>query len=163
MKSFKTKKKLLNYLRENNLPVTTPYLVDIDNNIFISKKRNPCEQIYQRLMVTYSGRVGMCCHDWGASHGIGFLSEDAHQEEEHKKAVVEKIKNNQKGFELLKEAKKLKNFNEPSSKIQSLEGIWNGQELKKVRNKHMDFKIDEVPICKNCTFKDTYNWEKINI
>ena len=159
----KTKKKLLNYLRVNNLPVTTPYLVDIDNNIFISKKRNPCEQIYQRLMVTYSGRVGMCCHDWGASHGIGFLSEEAHQEEEHKKAVVEKIKNNQKGFELLKGAKKLKNFNEPNNKIQSLEGIWNGQELQKVRNKHMDFKIDEVPICKNCTFKDTYSWEKINI
>jgi len=54
-------------------------------------------------------------------------------------------------------------LNEPSSKIQNLEEIWSGQELEKVRKKHEDFKIDEVPICKNCTFKDTYSWEKINI
>jgi MoaA/NifB/PqqE/SkfB family radical SAM enzyme len=161
--SDKIKEKLFDYFKQNNLPVSTPYLVDIDNNIFVSKKRKPCEQIYQRLMVTYSGRVGMCCHDWGASHGIGYLSEEAHQEEEDKKAVLKKIINNQKGFELLKGAKKLKNFNEPSNKIQNLREIWNGQELQKVRRKHEDFKIDEVPVCKNCTFKDTYSWEKINI
>ena len=23
-------------------------------------------------------------------------------------------------------------------------------------------KVDDVGVCKNCTFKDTYNWEKIN-
>ena len=70
-------------------------MVDIDNNIFVSVKRKPCEQIYQRLMVTYSGRVGMCCHDWGASHGIGYLSEEAFKEDEAKNKVVDKIKNNQ--------------------------------------------------------------------
>ena len=159
----KIKEKILNYLKKNNLSPETPYMVDIDNNIFVSLKRKPCEQIYQRLMVTYSGRVGMCCHDWGASHGIGYLSEEAFKEDEDKKVVEEKIKNNQKGFELLQKAKKLENFNEPKNEIKNLEEIWNGDELTKVRMTHEDHKIDAVPVCKECTFKDTYSWEKINI
>ena len=159
----KTKEKIFSYLKKKNLSKTTPYMVDIDNNIFVSLKRKPCEQIYQRLMVTYSGRVGMCCHDWGASHGIGYLSKEAFKEDEAKKVVEDKIKNNQKGFELLKNAKKLKNFNEPNNKIENLEEIWKGKELNKVRIMHEDQKIDSVPVCKDCTFKDTYMWEKVNI
>ena len=155
--------KILDYLKKNNLPLETPYMVDIDNNIFVSLKRKPCEQIYQRLMVTYSGRVGMCCHDWGASHGIGYLSENAFKEDQDKKIVEDKIKDNQKGFELLQKAKKLKNFNEPKNEIKNLEEIWNGDELTKVRKIHEKQKIDAVPVCKECTFKDTYAWEKINI
>ncbi len=155
--------KILRYLNKNNLPLTTPYMVDIDNNIFVSLKRKPCEQIYQRLMVTYSGRVGMCCHDWGARHGIGYLSEEAFKEDEAKNKVVDKIKNNQKGFELLKDAKKLKNLNEPENKIENLDEIWHGKELDKVRSLHEDHKINSVPVCKDCTFKDTYTWEQINI
>ena len=73
-------------------------------------KRKPCEQIYQRLMVTYSGRVGMCCHDWGARHGIGYLSEEAFKEEDAKQDVVNKINKNQKGFQLLKNAINPKKF-----------------------------------------------------
>ncbi len=157
------KDKILEYLKKNNLPLTTPYMVDIDNNIFVSLKRKPCEQIYQRLMVTYSGRVGMCCHDWGASHGIGYLSEEAFKEDEEKNKVVDKIKGNQKGFELLKDAKKLKNLNEPKKEIENLEEIWHGKELGKVRMLHENHKIDSVPVCKDCTFKDTYSWERVNI
>ena len=161
--SEKIKEKIIEYLTNNSLPSSTPYMVDIDNNIFVSLKRKPCEQIYQRLMVTYSGRVGMCCHDWGASHGIGYLSNEAFNEDEDKKAVEDKINNNQKGFELLKNAKKIKNLNEPSKKIENLEQIWNGDELAKVRKMHEAHRIDSVPVCKDCTFKDTYSWEKINI
>ena len=157
------KDKILRYLNKNNLPLATPYMVDIDNNIFVSLKRKPCEQIYQRLMVTYSGRVGMCCHDWGASHGIGYLSEEAFKEDEAKNKVVDKIKNNQKGFELLKNAKKLQNLNEPENKIENLDEIWHGKELSKVRALHEDHKINSVPVCKDCTFKDTYTWEQIDI
>ena len=159
----KTKNKIINYLKENELPLTTPYMVDINNNIFVSLKRKPCEQIYQRLMVTYSGRVGMCCHDWGARHGIGYLSDEAYKEEEAKLDVQNKIQKNQKGFELLKNAINPKNFNEPKKKIENLEEIWNGDELNKVRNLHENFKIDSVPVCKECTFKDTYDWKLINI
>ena len=35
------------------------------------------EQVFQRLMITYNGRVGMCCHDWGAQHGVGYVNKDA--------------------------------------------------------------------------------------
>jgi len=67
-------KKIVNaYLEENKLPKDTPFMVDFEGNIFISKNRKPCEQIFQRLMLTFDGRVGMCCHDWGAQHGVGFI------------------------------------------------------------------------------------------
>ena len=39
---------------------------DNDGNIFISKKgRLPREQPYQRMLVTYDGRVSMCCYGLG--------------------------------------------------------------------------------------------------
>ncbi len=158
-----TKDKIINYLKKNNLSIKTPYMVDVDNNIFVSLKRKPCEQIYQRLMVTYSGRVGMCCHDWGARHGIGYLSKEAFKEDDAKNEVAEKIQKNQKGFELLRNAVKPKNFNEPKKEIQNLEEIWHGEELKKIRNLHENNKIDSVPVCKDCTFKDTYDWKLIDI
>lgn len=158
-----TKDKIMNYFKKNNLPEKTPYMVDIDNNIFVSLKRKRCEQIYQRLMVTYSGRVGMCCHDWGARHGIGYLSKEAFNEENDKQEVVKKINKNQKGFQLLKDAKNPKNLNEPEKKIQTLKDIWQGKELEKVRNFHENEKIDSIPVCKNCTFKDTYDWKLIDI
>ena len=50
--------------------------------IFISRKRKPCEQIFQRLMVTYNGRVGMCCHDWGAQHGVGFVDKESFEKDQ---------------------------------------------------------------------------------
>ena len=158
-----TKDKIMSYFKKNNLSEKTPYMVDIDNNIFVSLKRKPCEQIYQRLMVTYSGRVGMCCHDWGARHGIGYLSKEAFNEENDKQEVVKKINKNQKGFQLLKDAKNPKNLNEPEKKIQTLKDIWQGKELEKVRNFHENEKIDSIPVCKNCTFKDTYDWKLIDI
>ena len=51
----------------------------------------------------------------------------------------------------------------PEKKIESLKEIWHGDELNKVRNLHENFKIDSVPVCKECTFKDTYDWKLINI
>ena len=158
-----TKDKIMNYFKKNNLSEKTPYMVDIDNNIFVSLKRKPCEQVYQRLMVTYSGRVGMCCHDWGARHGIGYLSKEAFNEENDKQEVVNKINKNQKGFQLLKDAKNPKNLNEPEKKIQTLKDIWQGKELERVRNFHENEKIDSIPVCRDCTFKDTYDWKLIDI
>ena len=41
-------KKIVNaYLEENKLPKDTPFMVDFEGNIFISKNRKPCEQIFQ--------------------------------------------------------------------------------------------------------------------
>ena len=49
-------------------------------------------------------------------------------------------------------------FNEPDQKVETLKEIWCGKELQSVR-KHFENKVDDVDVCKNCTFKDTYNWE----
>ena len=54
-----------------------------------------------------------------------------------------------------------KKFNEPESNEESIEQIWNGKELNRVRKIHRKNKLDELDVCKNYTFKDTYHWEKI--
>ena len=46
---------------------------DLDGNISISKERLPCEQPFQRMLITYEGRVSMCCYDWGATHPVGYV------------------------------------------------------------------------------------------
>tara|TARA_B100000780_G_scaffold278545_1_gene252458 strand:+ start:446 stop:1774 length:1329 start_codon:yes stop_codon:yes gene_type:complete len=159
----KDHQKLINeYLLLNKLPEKTPHLVDFDNNIFISHRRKPCEQIFQRLMITFDGRVGMCCHDWGAQHGIGFVDEKAFDQSKLTADIQKKIDNDSKGFDLLKNAKKPKNFNEPNHKVESLSQLWNGKELENVRKLHLSDKVDDVNVCKDCTFKDTYEWVKIN-
>jgi MoaA/NifB/PqqE/SkfB family radical SAM enzyme len=151
-----------NYLIKNNLPETTPYIVDVNSNISISNGRISCEQLFQRMMITYDGQVGMCCHDWGAQHCIGFLSEEAFKFDETIKDLEKKIENRQKGFELLINAKKPKKFNIPKKEISRLIEIWTGHELNKVRKNHFDRKnIDKVEICKGCSFKDTYEWSQI--
>ena len=156
------KNKLINYLQKNNLPSNTPYIVDVDNEVSISKKRLPCEQLFQRMMVTFDGSVGMCCHDWGAQHCIGYVSEKAFNIDKTIIDLEGKIKGNKKGFELLKDAKKPKKFNEPEKKTTSLDQIWNGKELNNVRKKHFQNKVNTIAVCKNCSFKDTYEWEKIS-
>ncbi len=158
----KQQSKLSKYLKENNLESTTPYMVNFEGEIFISRKRKACEQIFQRLMLTYNGRAGMCCHDWGAQHGVGFIDKDAFENDDKEfLKVKEKIETKKKGFELLKDAKLPQKFNEPTSKEESIEQIWNGKELSKVRKIHRENKLNDLDVCKNCTFKDTYHWEKI--
>ena len=154
--------KLEKYLISNKLSSDTPYMVDFEGNLFVSKKRKPCEQIFQRLMITYDGRVGMCCHDWGAQHGIGFIDEEAFDNKSVVSDLEKKIKERRKGFELLNQAKKPKNFNEPEHKVETLKQIWKGKELNKVRKEHYAGKVNNVDVCKECTFKDTYSWEKVN-
>ena len=52
--------------------------------------------------------------------------------------------------------------NEPPKKITNIHDIWNGEELNKIRKIHMEKQLDKIDICKNCDFKDTYEWKKIN-
>jgi MoaA/NifB/PqqE/SkfB family radical SAM enzyme len=157
-----TKKfELISFLKKNNLPINTPYIVDVDGQVSISKKRLPCEQLFQRMMVTFDGSIGMCCHDWGAQHCIGYVSDQAFEINETIDDLEKKIKDKKKGFELLKEAKKPKKFNEPKKEVKSLDQIWDGEELNNVRKEHFQNKVDTVEVCKNCSFKDTYEWQKI--
>tara|TARA_Y100000590_G_C15713317_1_gene1011037 strand:+ start:643 stop:2013 length:1371 start_codon:yes stop_codon:yes gene_type:complete len=153
--------RLSKYLSNNNLSKDTPYLVNMEGDIYVSRKRKPCEQLFQRLMITYDGRVGMCCHDWGAQHGIGFLNKQAFNNNKIISDIEKKIKDKKKGFELLNKANRPKNFNEPPHKLENIKEIWTGNELNKVRRSHFNHKVDEVAVCKECSFKDTYSWEKI--
>ena len=153
--------KIKKYLKINKLDANTPYMVTADGKIFISINRLPCAQIFQRLMITYNGRVGMCCHDWGAQHCLGYIDKSGLDESKILSDLENSIKKNKKGFEILKNAKKPKIYNDPEKKVQSIEKIWNGDELNKIRDLHKEKKLDDVDICSGCNFKDTYNWVEI--
>ena len=71
-----------------------------------------------------------------------------------------KAQNKKKGFELLSEVKMPKDLNNPEKKTQSIADIWFGNQIDKVRKKHLNGKSEEVEVCKNCSFKDVYNWVK---
>ena len=113
-------------------------------------------------MVTYDGKVGMCCLDWGAKHNLGYLSQKAYSSKEEEKKIFNKIKEKKKGFELLKNAVLPETFNDPEKRISTLKEIWNGAELTKVREMHLNNRVNEIDICKNCNSKDTFVWEKID-
>ncbi len=157
----KLQNKISDYINQYNLNQNTPYMVTADNEIFISKSRKPCAQLFQRLMITYDGKVGMCCHDWGAQHCIGYLDKKAFNEEKEIEKIKNSIEKNKKGFELMREARKPKSFNSPEKKVSEVKDIWRGEELNKIRDHHKEDKVNQIDVCKKCTFKDTYNWEKL--
>ena len=51
-----------------------------------------------------------------------------------------------------------KQYNNPEKKISTLSEIWHGKEINKVRDKHLENKGEDINICKNCSFKDVYEW-----
>jgi MoaA/NifB/PqqE/SkfB family radical SAM enzyme len=135
---------------------------DSDGNLFVSTGRLPCEQPYQRMLVTYDGRVSMCCYDWGSMHPVGYVDQLAIEtgEKEYIK-IKKKADEKEKGFNLMKlELPKI--FNEPLKEVKTIEQIWYGEDINFVRTKHSKNLLEEVPICKGCPFKETYNWQKIN-
>ena len=150
------KEKYNKILKENNFPENTPYMKDIEGNIKIATGREPCKQPFQRLLVTYEGKVAMCCYDWGASHPVGYTNEKAFNNSKDYNDIVKNIENNKKGFELLKDAKLSVEHNKPEKKINNLNEIWTGTEIDKVRAKHIDNKGNDISICSKCSFKDVY-------
>jgi MoaA/NifB/PqqE/SkfB family radical SAM enzyme len=157
----KNKDKIQNYLEDKNLDKNTPFMVTVDDKLYISEGRVPCPQLFQRLMVTYDGKVGMCCHDWGAQHCVGFLDEKAFNEDNELAKLEKSILENKKGFELLKKTRMPNKFNIPDKKISDLEKIWNGEELSRIRTCHSQNKVSGLDVCLKCTFKDTYDWREI--
>jgi MoaA/NifB/PqqE/SkfB family radical SAM enzyme len=136
-----------------------PYMRDADGKISVANGRLPCEQIYQRLMVTYDGRVAMCCFDWGAMHPVGYVHDASFPDPEaDKHLVMKRIKENKAGFELMDRVTLPPRFNDPEKRVETLKDIWVGSEVESVRKLHLKNKVDDVAICKGCPFKDTYNW-----
>ena len=147
---------------KNKLDKDRVYMKNFDGELFVSEGRLPCEQPFQRMLVTYDGRVSMCCYDWGSMHPVGYVDSLAintgdKEFEKVKKQADEK----KKGFELMN-LEIPKKFNDPEKKISTLKEIWNGIEINKVREMHLNNKLEEVTICKKCPFKDTYSWKKVH-
>ena len=64
------------------------------------KGRLPCEQPYQRMLVTYDGRVSMCCYDWGSMHPVGYVDDLAIKLGDKDYEKIKKAEANQKGLSL---------------------------------------------------------------
>jgi MoaA/NifB/PqqE/SkfB family radical SAM enzyme len=141
------------------LPEDSPYMRDASGNISVSDSRSPCEQPYQRIMITYDGRAAMCCFDWGAMHPIGYVSPKCFDDEDaDKRLILERIEKGRKGFTLMPNVVMPPKFNQPEKVVQTLKGIWTGSEMEQVRRAHGEGSVESVDVCKKCSFKDTYNW-----
>jgi MoaA/NifB/PqqE/SkfB family radical SAM enzyme len=147
--------------RSLGLPEGSPYMRDANGVISVSKSRLPCEQPYQRIMLTYDGRAAMCCYDWGAMHPIGYVSSECFGDEDaDKRIILERIEKKSKGFTQMPNVVMPPKFNQPKKVVHNLKNIWTGVEIEKVRNAHGSGNIDSIKICRDCSFKDTYSWIK---
>lgn len=143
-------------------PDDCEYLIS-GNEIFFSNKRLPCEQPFQRLLITYEGRIGMCCYDWGAKYAIGFADKNLKEKSFKDYQIVKnRIKDRKKGFEMMKPD--LPNeMNKSVINQTKLYEAWNGEHIVNVRDKMINNNHEDINICSKCPFKETYEWEKIEI
>ena len=106
------KEKLIKKLGKNvkDLDPQSSVMLDSENNIYISSERLPCEQPFQRLLITYDGKVSMCCYDWGVEHSVGFVDDLAINNGtiEYDK-ILEKSQKKVKSFELMN-LRKINNY-----------------------------------------------------
>lgn len=157
------KEKIINFLQINNIKDEPELMRSVDGTVSISRGRLPCEQPYQRLLVTYDGRVSMCCYDWGSMHTIGYTDKRALDiGDKDYSDVLNSSKKNKKGFDMMNLKMPYK-FNVPEKKVSSLAEIWYGHEIDKVRKKQNENNLEGIKICSKCPFKETYKWEKIEI
>jgi MoaA/NifB/PqqE/SkfB family radical SAM enzyme len=133
---------------------------NINGEIFISEKRLPCEQPFQRLLISYDGIVSMCCYDWGNQHPVGFVDDLSFNNKNEVLNIKKKIENNSKGFQLMK-PNIPKQFNFPKKIVNSVEDIWSSEDIEFIRAEHIKGNIEKIEVCKNCTFKETYAWTKV--
>lgn len=150
------------FIRERGLPPGAPYWQDMYGDVFVSVGRLPCEQIFQRLMVTYDGTVSMCCYDWSSEYPIGYVDARAFEEAPRDyETVMEKARSGARGFELLANVKMPRRYIDPPKRVQTLKEIWDGHLLNQVRRAHVEGRLEAIPICTPCEFKETYQWLKV--
>lgn len=145
-----------------DLPDGTPYMRLSNGDLFLSQRRVACHQPFQRLMVTYDGRVAMCCYDWGAMHPVGYVSSITFDDyDQVYQSLHDKIVRKERGYELMAGAKFPATFNEPTKEVSTLREIWFGYEINIVRQAHVNDQVNDISICKECVFKDTYEWVSV--
>ncbi len=147
------------FLDRHGMAPGTPYWRDREGRLMVSMGRLPCEQIFQRLMVSYSGSVSMCCYDWGNEHPVGYVDAQAYEEGLKPYLVtIEKSRAKAKGFEQMPNLLLPARHVSPEPRVQTLKEIWDGLLLNDVRRHHLSGTADHVPICAKCPFKETYQW-----
>ncbi len=150
---------LASFLDARGMPADTPYWRDRGGTLMVSDGRLPCEQVYQRLMVTYDGSVSMCCYDWGNEHPVGYLDAQAIREADRPYLItLEKARAGAPGFERMEHVSLPARHVHPEPRVQTLGEIWDGVLLNDVRRKHLAGAVDSVEICRACPFKETYRW-----
>jgi len=149
-------------LSEHGLGEDTAHMRDMDGNLHIATGRLPCEQPYQRLLVSYDGRVAMCCYDWGAQHPIGYMDMAAVTNGEAPyDEIVAKVKSGAKGFELMDRVDMPACHNTPAERVETLAELWYGPEIDQVRSCHVEGRGNDVDVCRQCQFKETYQWQAV--
>jgi MoaA/NifB/PqqE/SkfB family radical SAM enzyme len=155
---------LKGFLQEHDIPDSTAYWRDMEGTLYLAAGRLPCEQPYQRMMVTHDGRVSMCCYDWGMEYPIGYVDEEAFAEGDRQyEIVLEKARSGARGFELLANVKMPRRYLEPPKQVQTLSEIWHGDIVNELRRMHLAGLLEEVPVCTRCPFKETYRWVKVEM
>jgi MoaA/NifB/PqqE/SkfB family radical SAM enzyme len=150
----------LKKIEKYSLEYGTPYLRNTFGDIFVTTGRLACAQPFQRQMITYDGRVAMCCYDWGAMHPIGYVSNDCFSDDQKNyKEILSKIAKGKNGYRSYTITKLPPKFNEPPKVINNLREIWEGKEVDKVRKCHIEGNLHSVNICEKCPFQDTYEWK----
>ena len=149
-------------LEDLALPPDTPYMRNMNGEMFVATDRLPCEQPFQRLLITYDGRVAMCCYDWGAQHPIGYVDRAAIETGERAYAdVVDKTMIRAKGFERMERVAMPACYNTPAAEVTALRDLWYGPEIDRVRSCHITDGGRELDICKNCQFKEIHQWSRV--
>jgi sulfatase maturation enzyme AslB (radical SAM superfamily) len=140
------------------------YWRERSGQLYVSKGRLPCEQPYQRLLVTYDGAVSMCCYDWGNEHPVGYVDLEAIEkgDEEYLK-IKDAIDAGRKGFaEFMSQARLPQRLFEPPRVVSTITDIWYGDAIDDVRKQHVRGRLEDVEICTKCPFKETYDWVEIS-
>lgn len=133
-----------------------------NGEFLFARGRLPCQQLYQRLMVSYDGSVYMCCYDWGNEYPVGYVDKAGYENGmKDYESVYAHAQRSSGGFELLNKVKMPKRYHQPEPRVNTLAEIWNSPAHNRVRRMHIEGQINDIAVCRKCTFLDTFRWEKL--
>ena len=152
------KEVFLQKIKAFNLEPNAHYMKVQSHDILVSKGRQTCNQPFQRLLITYDGRVSMCCFDWGSRHTVGYVSNDSFSDLDYDKYRVQSlIEDNKQGFQLMKNAKMPNQLYSSAQVVQSVEQIWRDLSISQIRMQQATNTCD-AKICSTCTYRGSHTW-----